>query len=66
VELASLESGITFIGRLGTYRYLDMHMVIGESLEVARACLSSPLEEWPRFSAPPLPGMTARGTRAAA
>lgn len=44
----------TFIGRLGTYRYLDMHVVIGESLDLARTCLSSPMNEWPVFSQEPL------------
>jgi UDP-galactopyranose mutase len=34
-ELARLEPDITFIGRLGTYRYLDMDQVIGESLDLA-------------------------------
>lgn len=33
--LGELEENITFIGRLGTYRYLDMHHVIGESLLLA-------------------------------
>lgn len=27
---------ITFIGRLATYRYMDMHHVIGEALEIAK------------------------------
>lgn len=30
VNMAESEAGVTFIGRLGTYRYLDMHLVIGE------------------------------------
>ncbi len=30
--LAAQEPKITFIGRCGTYRYLDMHQVIGQSL----------------------------------
>ncbi|HRO67554.1 MAG TPA: UDP-galactopyranose mutase, partial [Pseudobdellovibrionaceae bacterium] len=33
VDLADREKNVTFIGRLGTYRYLDMHVVIGESLD---------------------------------
>lgn len=48
------ESGITFIGRLGTYRYLDMHVVIGESLDLARTCLQKNRADWPKFSASPL------------
>lgn len=54
VERAERTRRITFIGRLGTYRYLDMHVVIRESLDLARACLSSPIEQWPKFSQNPL------------
>jgi UDP-galactopyranose mutase len=35
VELAQQEAKVSFLGRLGTYRYLDMHQVIAESLEFA-------------------------------
>lgn len=35
VELAKSESNVTFVGRLGTYRYLDMHITIEEALTVA-------------------------------
>lgn len=31
-ELATLETGVHFGGRLGTYQYLDMHMAIGSAL----------------------------------
>ncbi|MDQ3230928.1 MAG: UDP-galactopyranose mutase [Pseudobdellovibrionaceae bacterium] len=48
------EPNITFIGRLGTYRYLDMHVVIGESLDLAKTCLEKSQSEWPKFSASPL------------
>ena len=48
------EERLTFIGRLGTYRYLDMHVVIGESLDLARQCLEAPHGPWPRFSGKPL------------
>lgn len=34
-ELAEGESGVSFLGRLATYRYLDMDEVIGESLDFA-------------------------------
>jgi UDP-galactopyranose mutase len=53
-ERAGQEGGVTFIGRLGTYRYLDMHVVIGESLDLARTCLDTGQESWPRWSAPPV------------
>ena len=35
VKLAQQETKTSFLGRLGTYRYLDMHQVIGESLDFA-------------------------------
>ncbi|WP_291516414.1 UDP-galactopyranose mutase [Bdellovibrio sp. ArHS] len=54
ISLAESESNVTFIGRLGTYRYLDMHVVIGESLDLAKICLSKDLTEWPRFSHSPI------------
>jgi UDP-galactopyranose mutase len=31
-ELASREPGVLFGGRLGTYKYLDMHMAIASAL----------------------------------
>ena len=34
-EVAEKQSGVSFLGRLATYRYLDMHHVIGEALEFA-------------------------------
>jgi UDP-galactopyranose mutase len=33
-ELAGREPGVLFGGRLGTYKYLDMHMAIGSALSV--------------------------------
>lgn len=54
VKLVNEEKIVTFIGRLGTYRYLDMHVVIGESLDLAKTCLLKPMTEWPRFSVSPL------------
>ena len=55
VALARAEEGFSFIGRLGTYRYLDMHVVIGESLDLARACAeSAEPSAWPKFSGAPL------------
>ena len=37
--LAAGEERISFLGRLATYRYLDMHVVIGEALDFATAFL---------------------------
>ena len=41
VELARAERDITFVGRLGTYRYLDMDVTIREALDTARLYLAS-------------------------
>jgi len=35
VERARTESKVTFVGRLGTYRYIDMHVTIAEALDAA-------------------------------
>lgn len=40
-EMASREEGVTFVGRLATYRYLDMDVTIRESLDLADAFLKS-------------------------
>ena len=40
-ELAETEGNITFIGRCGTYQYLDMHQVINQSLVGANAFVAS-------------------------
>jgi UDP-galactopyranose mutase len=40
IEKARAESGVTFVGRLGTYRYLDMHITIAEALETAERFLA--------------------------
>ena len=37
IELAEAERGVTFLGRLGTYRYLDMDVTIREALDTAAA-----------------------------
>ena len=37
VERAEKETGMSFVGRLGTYRYLDMDVTIKEALEMADA-----------------------------
>lgn len=41
VERARREPGVTFVGRLGTYRYLDMDATIGEALETVDAFLDA-------------------------
>ncbi|MGH0031748.1 MAG: UDP-galactopyranose/dTDP-fucopyranose mutase family protein [Myxococcota bacterium] len=41
MALATRERAISFIGRLGTYRYLDMHQVIAEGRRAARTLLDS-------------------------
>jgi UDP-galactopyranose mutase len=39
IDMAEKEVNITFIGRLGTYRYLDMDVTIAEALHTARTYL---------------------------
>lgn len=39
VEKARVEPNVTFVGRLGTYRYLDMDVTIKEALDTARLYL---------------------------
>lgn len=41
VALALTESATTFVGRLGTYRYLDMDVTIREALDTARTFIKS-------------------------
>ena len=41
VDAARHATNVTFMGRLGTYRYLDMDVTIKEALEVARVFLQS-------------------------
>lgn len=40
--LAAGESRVTFVGRLGTYRYIDMDVTVREALNLASAHLSGP------------------------
>lgn len=56
VALAEAEHGVTFAGRLGTYRYLDMDRCIREAMDCARAILSARAAGTapPVFSAAPL------------
>jgi UDP-galactopyranose mutase len=57
VTLARGEKNTTFIGRLGTYRYLDMHVAIEEALDAASKFISTNQngEAMPAFVADPLP-----------
>ncbi len=56
VDRARAETGVTFVGRLGTYRYLDMDVTIGEALETVdcfrEACLAG--QPMPAFVKDPL------------
>jgi UDP-galactopyranose mutase len=56
IELAQAEQKTTFVGRLGTYRYLDMHITIAEALDVAERFLSCEKGggEMPSFVVDPL------------
>ena len=40
IALSKNESTVTFVGRLGTYRYLDMDVTIDEALKTARSFLT--------------------------
>lgn len=56
VEMARAERKVTFVGRLGTYRYLDMHVTIAEALDAAACFLrrTKAGEPMPAFVAAPL------------
>lgn len=56
VERARQETGVTFVGRLGTYRYLDMHITIAEALDAAEAFLARQQagQPMPAFTIDPL------------
>lgn len=43
--LAAKEDGVTFVGRLGTYRYLDMDVTIREAMNTARGFLATTAKE---------------------
>ena len=53
VALAEDTKGVTFVGRLGTYRYLDMDVTIREALDTAAAFLQAP-KAMPAFVKSPL------------
>lgn len=55
-ELARAAAGVTFVGRLGTYRYLDMDLTIKEALDAAtmmETCLRDNVPI-PSFSVDPM------------
>ncbi|MBU2963501.1 UDP-galactopyranose mutase [Citreicella sp. C3M06] len=56
VKLAEDTGGVTFVGRLGTYRYLDMDVTIREAMDVAEAFLVASAEgrPMPAFAVSPL------------
>lgn len=56
VDRAEAERGVTFVGRLGTYRYLDMDVTIREALDTGRLFLQSRAEgaAMPAFARRPL------------
>jgi UDP-galactopyranose mutase len=47
VEAGKTASRVTFLGRLGTYRYLDMDVTIKEALDVAEEFLASRRDQRP-------------------
>ena len=53
VDRAQAETGVTFVGRLGTYRYLDMDVTIREAMDCANKFIAQG-RNMPAFSAPPL------------
>jgi UDP-galactopyranose mutase len=56
VDRAQEASGVTFVGRLGTYRYLDMDVTIREALDTARLFLAQRAagQAMPAFAVAPL------------
>ena len=56
VELANATNDVTFVGRLGTYRYLDMDVTIREALDTAREFEAKVInsEKKPAFFTAPL------------
>jgi UDP-galactopyranose mutase len=56
VARATAETGVTHVGRLGTYRYLDMDVTIREALDAGRMFLAHRAEgrAMPSFASAPL------------
>jgi UDP-galactopyranose mutase len=54
--MAKDESNVTFVGRLGTYRYLDMDVTINEALTTADTFLDAAQKNtrMPAFAIDPL------------
>lgn len=44
--MAAKEPGVIFLGRLATYRYLDMDHVVLQAMRAAREALSAPVRLW--------------------
>jgi UDP-galactopyranose mutase len=40
-KLAEEQQQVSFLGRLATYRYMDMHHVIGEAMDYAKQFVNS-------------------------
>lgn len=53
MSLAQQEYGVTFVGRLGTYRYLDMDVTIREALDTAESFIEQKAE-MPAFVMEPI------------
>ncbi|TNE69613.1 MAG: FAD-dependent oxidoreductase [Rhodobacteraceae bacterium] len=47
VDLAQATSGVTFLGRLGTYRYLDMDVSVREAMDTAEQFLLTQVRDTP-------------------
>ncbi len=54
IELAREEKQVSFVGRLGTYRYLDMHVTIAEALAWADRWRADGMDQLPVFNVNPL------------
>ena len=54
IALARQEKKVSFVGRLGTYRYLDMHVTIAEALDWADRCRQQGVTDLPAFNVNPL------------
>ncbi|GBQ21397.1 UDP-galactopyranose mutase [Acetobacter estunensis NRIC 0472] len=57
VDMARKTKGVSFLGRLGTYRYLDMDVSIGEALDAVDTTLAAVRDnsDIPSFFVNPLP-----------
>lgn len=54
IRRARNEQRVSFVGRLGTYRYIDMHVTIAEALDWADRWRSDGLHELPALNVDPL------------